>query len=323
MDRRVQIFGADRRQHDQRGRRDSSVSDRRRRVGPAVDGDREAARDQAGGELLHERLVAAVAAGDAAAAEQSDVQGPGAQSGSPPARRTSGRWRRRARVRRAWMSAPPAQDLAAVAPQPAVGGQRGALAEQHIAERHAGRGRAWARRVRTQVAGRLVVEAQQIAVLERVVVDRGRHRGAPLGEVEPAVLGDGGGLVEDLPAALAQAEAELGIFAEGVEAGVEDLAPPTATSSAPRGGTEWRRRWRRKLARPPAYWPRSGSPEPRSRWRQVRVRRMPQASSRRVPSAAVAAQQPAGDRADPLLRRGGVRGRAGGRRSPAPAGRRR
>src|SRR6202035_2531512 len=75
-----------------------------------------------------------------------------------------------------------------------------------------------------EIAAGLVVDAKQVAVLERVEVDGGRHGGAALGEVEAAVHGDRRRLGEHLPAALPQAEAELGVLAEGVEEGIEDLA---------------------------------------------------------------------------------------------------
>ena len=74
-----------------------------------------------------------------------------------------------------------------------------------------------------EISQRLVIDAQEIAILEGMEVHRRRQRGAAFGQNPPAMLGHGGRLVEDLPSPFAQPEGELGVFAEGVVALVEDL----------------------------------------------------------------------------------------------------
>ena len=97
MDRGVEVLGAERRQHDEARAAMAARAPAPDVVRAAVDGDVEAARDEPRRELVAERLVAAVAARDAAAAEQGDARaGRAPHSGSPaiPNQRSTARRRR-------------------------------------------------------------------------------------------------------------------------------------------------------------------------------------------------------------------------------------
>ena len=113
-------------------------------------------------------------------------------------------------------------ELPPVAPEPGVGRKRAPFAQENPDQRREIARQSGGQRPE-EINRRLMVEAQEIAILERVQIDRRRQRGPARGENPPAVGRKGSWFVEELPPPLAQPEGELGVLAEGMVALVEDL----------------------------------------------------------------------------------------------------